>query len=99
MGRKNRRSKDAERPLSPAFAAQSRQAHADGDWIVRKVSGAAAAKDYRCPGCDQVIPPATAHVVAWPAEDGERGLDHRRHWHTPCWAARDRRGPRMNRGR
>ena len=28
--------------------------------------GAAATKAYRCPGCNQLIPPATPHVVAWP---------------------------------
>jgi hypothetical protein len=30
------------------------------------------------------------HVVAWPEGDP----DARRHWHTPCWAARSRRRPR-----
>lgn len=94
MGRKNRRNSDHERPLSPAFAAQSIESHPDGDWIVRKITGSSSTKDYRCPGCDQLIRPATPHIVAWPAEDGERGLDHRRHWHTPCWAARNNRGPR-----
>jgi hypothetical protein len=49
----------------------------------------AAAKTYRCPGCDQEIRSGTGHVVAWPADDP----DDRRHWHAPCWAARDRRGP------
>lgn len=66
------------------------------DWLVRRVSGAAATKPYRCPGCDQLIPMATPHVVAWPAEPGvfsASGLDERRHWHTGCWRARDRRGP------
>jgi len=54
--------------------------------------GAAASglKTYRCPGCDQEIRPGTPHVVAWPGD--ERGdLTDRRHWHTGCWAARDRR--------
>jgi hypothetical protein len=37
-----------------------------------------------------VIPPATPHVVAWPSDIG---IDERRHWHTACWKARDRRGP------
>jgi hypothetical protein len=34
------------------------------DWIVRPVSAADAVKAYRCPGCNQDIRPATAHVVA-----------------------------------
>jgi hypothetical protein len=43
-----------------------------------------------------VIRPATPHTVAWPvlpstfARDAS-GLDERRHWHTACWRARDRR--------
>jgi hypothetical protein len=63
----------------------------DGDWVVRSVTGSAATKPYRCPGCDQQIPPATPHVVAWPADGG--GLDDRRHWHTGCWRSRLRRRP------
>lgn len=66
------------------------------DWQVRQVTGSAATKPYRCPGCDQLIPVATPHVVVWPAEPGlfaTSGLDERRHWHTGCWRARDRRGP------
>ena len=59
----------------------------DGDWHVRRITGSASTKTYRCPGCDQDIRPATPHVVAWP----EDGLADRRHWHTPCWRLRDRR--------
>ena len=66
------------------------------DWIVQRTSGSAATKPYRCPGCDQLIPPATPHVVAYPADDPS-GLENRRHWHTPCWSARDRRAPRGGR--
>jgi hypothetical protein len=65
-----------------------------GGWTVRSVTGAATEKSYRCPGCDQLITPGTPHVVAWPDEfDGPlvSGPDERRHWHTPCWGARDRR--------
>jgi len=74
------------------------EVHPDGEWTVRRVTGSAATKAYRCPGCDQEIRPATPHVVAWPVETG-RGLDDRRHWHTACWTARGRRGPRPLRGR
>jgi hypothetical protein len=68
----------------------------DGDWLVRQVTGSAATKPYRCPGCDQVIAPATPHVVAWPAAGSTLsggGLDERRHWHSSCWRARRRRRP------
>ena len=47
---------------------------------------------FRCPGCNQDVL-AVPHVVAWPAGDPEQ----RRHWHTPCWTARDRRGPTVER--
>ena len=64
------------------------------------LTGAGSDKPYRCPGCDQVIPPRTPHVVTWPAYardsdlepwDTESAADWRRHWHTACWRARDRR--------
>lgn len=72
----------------------------DGDWTVRRLTGSASTKPYRCPGCTRLIPMATPHLVAWPVVgtvftaglDG--GLDERRHWHAACWRARDRRGPR-----
>ena len=70
------------------------------DYAVRSVTGAAAVKTYRCPGCDHEILPGIPHVVAWPLE-GPVHLGHaptdapgRRHWHTPCWTARTRRTPR-----
>ena len=66
------------------------------DYVVRRVTGSASMKPYRCPGCHQVIRPATPHTVAWPVvptsfASGATGLDERRHWHTACWAARERR--------
>jgi hypothetical protein len=64
------------------------------EYVVRRVTGSAATKPYRCPGCDQLIRPATPHVVAWPVVASmfsSSGLDERRHWHTACWQARDRR--------
>jgi hypothetical protein len=64
----------------------------DGEWSVRHITTTGAVKTYRCPGCDHEIGPGVAHVVAWPAD--ERGdLADRRHWHTSCWNARDRRQP------
>jgi hypothetical protein len=78
----------------------------DDDWVVRQVTGSAATRAYRCPGCDHEIRPATPHVVAWPAAwgaDGDRdedaGLGERRHWHKACWQAKDRRAPRTERSR
>ncbi|WP_373428942.1 ATP/GTP-binding protein [Streptomyces rishiriensis] len=60
----------------------------DEAWHVRQVSGASGeSKTYRCPGCDQMIPPGVPHVVAWPRQDG---AEDRRHWHKACWNARDR---------
>ena len=76
---------------------QPTQSWPDGDWVIRLVPGASAAKAYRCPGCDQEIPAGTPHLVAWPALTP--GLDTRRHWHRACWQRRlDRRpGPRRPR--
>lgn len=68
----------------------------DEDWAVRPVVGSAAGKHYRCPGCDQEIPPGVGHVVAWPHSGG---VDVRRHWHRACWNARDRRAPKVQRSR
>ena len=78
--------------LGPSYASRTAESHPDGDWVVQKVSGSAATKAYRCPGCDHEIQPATPHTVAFRADD-VKGVEHRRHWHTPCWAARDRRSP------
>lgn len=63
----------------------------DGQWAIRRISGAAATKAYRCPGCAQEIPPGMPHLVAWAAHgDGE----DRRHWHSSCWERRTRRSVR-----
>ena len=74
------------------------QAFADGQWLVRQISGAAATKTYRCPGCVQEIRAGVGHVVAWPV-DGRGDESDRRHWHTGCWRARERRGPAVERSR
>jgi hypothetical protein len=66
------------------------------EWVVRGIGAGAAAKHYRCPGCDQEIPPGVPHVVAWPRL-GDVG--DRRHWHRACWNARDRRSARTPRPR
>jgi hypothetical protein len=92
-----RRSAGARDPRPLSGGHQQVEIWPDGGWVVRQVTGSAATKPYRCPGCEQVIPMATPHVVAWPAYDGiahDTRLDERRHWHTGCWRARDRRPAR-----
>jgi len=93
----------ANRPQRPPHVPLRSAAHVraesavDGEWVVRSVPGSPAAsprppKPYRCPGCDQLIPADVGHLVTWPA--GEYGsVAERRHWHTPCWAARAHRRP------
>jgi hypothetical protein len=67
------------------------------EYEVRSVTGSASTRTYRCPGCNQPIRPATPHTVAWPVTPSlltsftGTGVDERRHWHTACWHARDRR--------
>ena len=68
------------------------QSSADGQWLVRHISTDGATKMYRCPGCQQEVRPGVAHVVVWPT-DGRGDATDRRHWHTACWKARDRRAP------
>jgi hypothetical protein len=80
-------------PVAPV----RRESGPDGaDWLVRPVPGAGSGKPYRCPGCDQIVPAGTPHVVAWP-DDGS--VAERRHWHTPCWSARHHRRPQQSRRR
>lgn len=76
-------------------SSEQRETAPDGEWAVRRVSGSAAAKHYRCPGCAQEIPPGTPHVVAWPVDGaGDAGVAERRHWHSACWERRLHRGVR-----
>ncbi|HIW63087.1 MAG TPA: hypothetical protein H9881_11565 [Candidatus Stackebrandtia excrementipullorum] len=93
--RRHRRAPEPERldENRVRFGGQTVESGPDGDWYVRTIPGGHAEKTYRCPGCDQLIAVGAAHVVAWPTE----AVDERRHWHTPCWRARRRRGPRTRR--
>ncbi len=61
-------------------------------WSVRRVRGNDSGRTYRCPGCQQEVSAAVAHTVVWPSETMQ-GLENRRHWHTPCWEARETRRP------
>jgi hypothetical protein len=87
----------ADEPEVPRFLGGQRyERAADGEWHVRPVTGAAATKAYRCPGCDQLIPPGTPHLVAWPGDDllgADAAVTSRRHWHRSCWQARAHRRP------
>ena len=92
MPRRNRPPKKTNQQAEE-FAIQNRvfgieiaQEWSDGNWIVRKITGSAATKNYRCPGCDHEIKPATPHTLSYL----EGYLDERRHWHTACWE-RDRK--------
>ncbi|GAB3649726.1 hypothetical protein [Glycomyces tarimensis] len=89
MPRKNRRLRENERGR-PRAVDSSTVDGPDGRFQMRRITGSAADKTYRCPGCDHEIRPGTPHVVAW--ADGGDGED-RRHWHGGCWNARDRRRP------
>ena len=64
-GRGDDTSAGAPRPLG----GRQTQHTPDGDFLVTAVTGAAARKAYRCPGCQQQIPVGTPHLVVWPADD------------------------------
>lgn len=85
--------KQEHRPLNTQFLApggisSGRVRRRDGDYYVRYISGAAAAKEYSCPGCGLSIDAGTAHIVAWRADSilgDEYAASERRHWHSHCW--------------
>ncbi|MEE1620837.1 hypothetical protein ACQ7DA_07220 [Zafaria sp. J156] len=83
---------DAGAPLERSrYGLPQLQSGRDGQWHVRSIAPARAGKDYTCPGCHRAIPPGTAHLVAWRADDwrgDDRAAADRRHWHTHCWATR-----------
>jgi hypothetical protein len=93
MGRRIRRAARGN-PLPPFVDPRRVEIGPDGyDYEVRSIAAARATKSYRCPGCDHEIRSGTAHVVVWPADGGEHGMDDRRHWHTACWTHRATRSP------
>jgi len=86
-----RRPSKHTRPHRELRVTATGEQRADGRWVVRTMSGAAATKAYRCPGCHQVIPAGVAHLVVWPSLPpigGSHTVPERRHWHTACWTAR-----------
>jgi hypothetical protein len=77
--RRHRRAPNDNKPLSrPKGLIPSRSGY--------QVRESTAAKEYRCPGCNQEVRPGTMHVVAWREDEAA----DRRHWHTPCWRRFDR---------
>lgn len=80
---------------SDAASHQGIEEHSEGIYTVRKITGSSSSKPYRCPGCDQLIPMATPHIVAWIEHD----VEYRRHWHSACWAKKDKRRPNIERSR
>lgn len=93
---KRRQTSGPNRPeKDPATSFQTIEEHHEGIYTVRKITGSSSTKAYRCPGCDQLIPTATPHIVAWIDDD----LDSRRHWHSACWTKKDQRKPRIERTR
>lgn len=61
-------------------------------WGVREVRPNDSGRSYRCPGCQGQVGADVAHTVVWPSESMQT-VENRRHWHSVCWAARDRRRP------
>ena len=95
MPRSNRRRREATSiSIDRALGGMTRtESHPDGEWAVRRVKGSVAPRSYLCPGCQQVFDGTRPHIVAWPT-DGLGSVADRRHWHTTCWQARNRRRPR-----
>jgi hypothetical protein len=95
--RQNRRRVDAATARPPTTLGERRENWRGEEYVIRGVTALGAAKTYRCPGCDQEINAGVAHLVVWPAFDA--AASDRRHWHSTCWAARDRRAPGVQRSR
>ncbi|RXW33316.1 hypothetical protein C1706_00670 [Propioniciclava flava] len=77
------------RPLSASFART--ETKRDGSWTVQSVPSGRSEKQYLCPGCQRAVAVGASHLVTWPTQSpigSVSGLDHRRHWHTGCWARR-----------
>lgn len=88
MPRRNRSVRPELRPLpTDVFGTQTVEGPHGELYLMRYMSASAAIKFYICPGCNQNIPPGTAHIVAWPKDVG-RGAEDRRHWHRGCWDRR-----------
>jgi hypothetical protein len=89
--KRSSRPKQNEEERDISLSSESIEEHSEGIYRVRKITGSTSTKAYRCPGCDQLIPTATPHTVAWLEDD----VESRRHWHTVCWTKRNDRKPRI----
>ncbi len=88
MPRRHPRGRDRPRPVDPGLLSGIAPGWAQAEgFSVRSVQGD---KEYRCPGCQQLVRPGAAHLVVVPDEDPR----DRRHWHTPCWRRELRAGGR-----
>jgi hypothetical protein len=92
-GGRAKNSQNEERDLATSH--ETIEEHHEGIYMVRRITGSGSTKPYRCPGCDQLIPMATPHTVAWIEHD----VESRRHWHTACWNKKEHRKPRIERTR
>lgn len=92
---KKRQKPEAPPEINITSTGESVEEHSDGIYVVRRLTGSGSTKPFRCPGCDQLIPLATPHIVAWLEYDE----DGRRHWHSACWAKKNKRGPNTQRTR
>ncbi|MCW2602947.1 MAG: hypothetical protein JWN61_1082 [Pseudonocardiales bacterium] len=98
MPRRHRRADDAAAPSGGRSMNERIEEYRGTEYRVRSLSGASASGSggpYRCPGCDQLVPGRSPHIVAWRDDDAE--ATDRRHWHTVCWANRATRGPTTRR--
>lgn len=98
MPRRHRRAADAPGPSSTRSLTERIETHQGLDYRVRTLRGDSASGSggpYRCPGCDQLVPAGSPHIVAWPDHDAE--ASDRRHWHTVCWTNRATRQPTSRR--
>lgn len=76
----------------PSGLAGREERYAGQTWAVRTSRPNDSGRSFLCPGCQQQIASGQAHLVVWPVE-AMSGVENRRHWHTVCWQARDRRPP------
>lgn len=99
MGRSNRKRRGGKvpprrggPPVSDRGPVLDEVEFAGQEWTFRQVRGNDSGRTFLCPGCQQDVPASTPHTVAWPSSS-MTGVENRRHWHTTCWNARDRRRP------